>query len=73
MGMKTNASESLIISKGVPGPGLYNPNSNAFSTIAFSYKISLIIKIKNLNSNAKQRQSSKRKPNWWCPAKADKL
>ena len=36
MGMKTIASESLFSGKDVPGPGLYTPNSNAFSTIAFS-------------------------------------
>lgn len=37
MGMKTNASEMLIASKDVPGPGIYSPKSDAFSTIAFSY------------------------------------
>jgi hypothetical protein len=36
MGMKTIASEALLTSKNVPGPGLYSPNSNAFSTIAYS-------------------------------------
>eukprot|EP00347_Sterkiella_histriomuscorum_P004104 403361737 len=36
MGMKTIQSEALITSKDVPGPGLYTPVTNSFSTIAFS-------------------------------------
>lgn len=48
MGMKTNASEMIIASKDVPGPGIYSPKSDAFSTIAFSYAIAIIFISNNM-------------------------
>ena len=36
MGAKTNNGDPAMLAKDVPGPGMYNPATNAFSTIAFS-------------------------------------